>query len=102
MWMPQCAYPIEYHDMYGHMVPWMDPEFCGGMVYPIMYPEIYYKIYPYICKICDTMDNPYIPYPCEAQMEKMVNECYDLDVYKRQLLEFYVVGFFLGKEGYCV
>jgi hypothetical protein len=71
------------------MIPWMDPEFYGGMVYPVMYPEIYYKIYPYVCKVCDEMDTPYAIYPSQAQIEDMINRCYDLCVKEMPDLEDY-------------
>lgn len=70
-------YPIEYHERYGYMYPSMEPEMNNGMVNPIMYPDIYYRIYPYAHRTCDRMDNPYMMYPSEAQVESMVDECYD-------------------------
>lgn len=70
-------YPIDYHERYGYMYPSMEPDMCDGMVQPIMYPDIYYRMYPYIHRTCERMDNPYMMYPSEAQVESMVNECYD-------------------------
>jgi hypothetical protein len=70
-------YPIEYHDRYGYMYPSMNPCIDHGMVYPIMYPDIYYRIYPYVHRTCDRMDNPYMRYPSESQVESMVDDCYD-------------------------
>ena len=70
-------YQIEYHNRYGHMYPSIDPCIEHGMVMPIMYPEIYYRIYPHVHRICDRMDNPYMYYPSEALVESMINECYD-------------------------
>jgi hypothetical protein len=70
-------YPVEYHERYGYMYPSMEPEMNNGMVQPIMYPDIYYRIYPYVHRTCDRMDNPYMMYPSEAQVESMVNDCYD-------------------------
>ena len=78
--MRDFAYPINYHNMYGYMYPNMEPEMSGGMVYPTMYPDIYYRIYPYVHRTCDRMDNPYMMYPSESQVESMVNECYDMCV----------------------
>lgn len=89
IWMPECAYPVEYHYRYGYMVPWMEPEIYDDMVYPVMYPEIYYKIYPYVCRICDEMDDPFILYPTQAQIEDMINRCYDLCVKEMPELEEY-------------
>lgn len=62
-------YPEPYPDM-------VDEE----MMYPLMYPDIYYRIYPYVHRVCDRMDNPYNYYPSEAQVESMVDECYDICV----------------------
>ena len=42
----------------------MEPEYHGGMVYPVMYPEIYYKVYPYVCRVGDEM---IILYPLSSQ-----------------------------------
>ena len=70
-------YPIDYHERYGYMYPSIEPEMNYGMVQPIMYPDIYYRIYPYAHMTCDRMDNPYMMYPSEAQVESMVDDCYD-------------------------
>jgi hypothetical protein len=70
-------YPREYHDMYGYMYPSLEPHMEYGMVQPIMYPDIYYRIYPHVHRTCDRMDNPYMMYPSEAQVESMINDCYD-------------------------
>jgi len=67
----------------------MEPEVYDGMVYPVMYPEIYYKIYPYVCRICDEMDDPYVLYPSQTQVEDMINRCYDLCVKEMPELEEY-------------
>jgi hypothetical protein len=88
--MPECAYPIEYHRRYGYMYPDMETEVEDTMVYPIMYPEIYYRVYPYVCRVCDRMDNPYVPYPSQAQVESMVDECYDMCMREMPDLEEYV------------
>ena len=69
--------PVEYHDRYGHMYPSMEPCIDNGMAQTIMYPDIYYRIYPYVHRTCDRMDNPYMHYPSEAQVESMVDDCYD-------------------------
>lgn len=87
--MPECQYPTEYQQMYGHMIPWMQPEATGPMVFPMMYPDIYYRLYPYVSRICDRMDNPYIIYPAESQIESMINECYDMAVREMPDLEEY-------------
>lgn len=88
--MQECKYPREYQRLYGHMLPsWMGSEIAGPMVCPMMYPEIYYKIYPYIYKVCDKMDNPCMPYLSEAQLEDMINECYDMAVREIPELEEY-------------
>jgi hypothetical protein len=70
-------YPVEYHNRYGYMYPSLEPCIHYGMVQPIMYPDIYYRIYPYVHRTCDRMDNPYMSYPSEAQVESMVDDCYD-------------------------
>ncbi|HZK34642.1 MAG TPA: hypothetical protein VFD33_04965 [Bacillota bacterium] len=72
-----CMYPIDYHDRYGNIYPSLEPDIHDGMVSPIMYPDIYYRIYPYANMICDQMDNAYMMYPSEAHVESMVNTCYD-------------------------
>ncbi|HHY82354.1 MAG TPA: hypothetical protein GX505_06705 [Clostridiales bacterium] len=73
----EFMYPIDYHYRYGYMYPSLEPVIDNGMVQPIMYPDIYYRIYPYVHRTCDRMDNPYMYYPSEAQVESMINECYD-------------------------
>ena len=70
-------YSVEYHDRYGYMYPSIEPCIDHDMVQPIMYPDIYYRIYPYVHQTCDRMDNPYMHYPSEAQVESMVDDCYD-------------------------
>jgi hypothetical protein len=60
-----------------NMNPCMEPAVDTGMVQSIMYPDIYYRIYPYVHRTCDRMDNPYMYYPSEVHVESMVNECYD-------------------------
>ena len=88
-YVPWCYYPLEYQDRYGYMFPWMEPEYHEGMAYPVMYPDIYYKIYPYVCRVCDEMDNPYIPYPSHSHIEDMINKCYDMCVKEMPELEEY-------------
>jgi len=73
-------YPIGYHERYGHMYPSIEPDIYDDMVSLIMYPDIYYRIYPYASMICDRMDNPYMMYPSEAHVESMIDECYDVCV----------------------
>ena len=46
----------------------------------ILYPDIYYKVYPYVSQVCDRMDTPYTVYPSEELLETMVDECYDMCV----------------------
>ncbi len=75
--MQDLAMPMDYYQRYGHIYPGVEPERSAGMAYPTMYPDIYYRIYPYVHRVCDRMDNPYMLYPSEAQVESMVNECYD-------------------------
>jgi hypothetical protein len=70
-------YPVEYHNRYGHMYPSLNPYIDHRVVQPIMYPDIYYRIYPYVHRTCDRMDNPYMNYPSEAQVESMIDDCYD-------------------------
>jgi hypothetical protein len=69
--------PVEYYNRYGHMYPSMMPFIDNGMVQSIMYPDIYYRLYPYVHRTCNRMDNPYMHYPSEAQVESMVDDCYD-------------------------
>ncbi len=88
--MPECAYPIDYHRRYGHMYPSVEMDIEDEMVYPIMYPEIYYKVYPYVSRVCDKMDNLGIYYPSQAQVESMVDECYDMCMRDMPELEDYI------------
>lgn len=89
-YMQECAYPINYHQAYGHTYSQpMRLEYEMGMMYPIMYPDIYYKVYPYVSQICDKMDNPYIIYPSEQLLEKMVDDCYDMCIEEMPDLEEY-------------
>ncbi|NLC44533.1 MAG: hypothetical protein GX783_09665 [Clostridiales bacterium] len=81
--------PVEYHDRYGHMYQSMEPCINNGMVQTIMYPDIYYRIYPYVQRTCDRMDNPYMHYPSEAQVESMVDDCYDTCIMGMPDLEHY-------------
>ncbi len=89
-YMQECAYPLDYHQAYGHMYchP-IGPEPQMEMIYPLMYPDIYYKLYPYVSQICDKMDDPYVVYPSEQLLEKMVDECYDMCVKDMPELEEY-------------
>ena len=81
--------PVEYHDRYGYMYPSMEPCIDNGMVHTIMYPDIYYRIYPYVHRTCDRMDNPYMHYPSEAQEESLVDDCYDSCIRAMPDLEHY-------------
>jgi len=69
--------PPDYHERYGALYSGVVPDFSGGMGHVPMYPDIYYRIHPYVSQVCDRMDNPYMLYPSEAQVESMINECYD-------------------------
>jgi hypothetical protein len=87
--MPECRYPMEYHRRYCWAYPCIDYDIDDGMVCPMMYPDIYYKLYPYVRRVCDLMDNPCILYPTREQIESMVDECYDMCVREMPELEQY-------------
>lgn len=89
-YMQECTYPFSYHQTYGHMYSQpIGPESEMGMMYPMMYPDIYYKVYPYVSQVCDKMDNPYIIYPSDQLLEKMIDDCYDMCVTEMPELEEY-------------
>ena len=81
--------PVEYHDRYGYLYPSLEPTIEHGMMHPIMYPDIYYRIYPYAHRTCERMDNPYMHYPSEAQVESMVTDCYDACINAMPDLDYY-------------
>ncbi|NMA95556.1 MAG: hypothetical protein GX974_05910 [Clostridiales bacterium] len=67
------------------------------MMYPIMYPDIYYQIYPYASQICDRLDNPYAVYPSEALLDKMIDDCYDICIEEMPDIEEYA-GLTVSKD----
>ena len=75
--MQECMYPMNYHQSYGHLYSHMQPALVEDMACYMMYPNIYYRLYPYVSSACDKMDNPYVMYPPQELVEKMVDECYD-------------------------
>lgn len=96
--MRGLMYPAEYHGMYGHMYPYFEPEISEGMAYAPMYPEIYYKVYPYVSRVCDESDRSFAIYLSQVQVESMVNECYDLCIKAMPELEEYSIPNVSGKE----
>lgn len=90
--MPECRYPLEYHRRYCWAYPCIGYDIDDDMVYPMMYPDIYYKLYPYVRRVCDYMDNPYIAYPTREQVESMIDECYDMCIRDMPELEEYADG----------
>ncbi|KXG79000.1 hypothetical protein [Thermotalea metallivorans] len=53
---------------------------CYEMEVERMYPEIYHRIYPHVCRICDREDHPYnhrmYPFPKREIIDRMVDEVY--------------------------
>lgn len=72
--------PMDYHQRYGHMYPGMEPDFSAGMGHVRLYPDVYYRISPFVHEVCDRMDNPHMLYPSEAHVGRMIDECYDMCV----------------------
>jgi hypothetical protein len=92
--MQQCIYPYEYQQSFGgiysnYMMDNMQSYRYGDMMCYYMYPDIYYKIYPYAAQVCDKMDNLYMTYPSQQLLENMVDECYDICIKKMPELEEY-------------
>ena len=84
--MPECRYPMNIIDgIAGHTC--IDYDIDDGMVCPTMYPDIYYKLYPYVRRVCDPWISKILSY--EEQIESMVDECYDMCVREMPELEQY-------------
>lgn len=50
-----------------------DPMFSGALAYPMIYPDIYYKLQPYIINAGDRMEM-YGGTPTEQMVDRMVDE----------------------------
>lgn len=53
------------------------PMMGDPMTYRAMYPEVYYKLKPYISMACDMMDSYGIDVPTQQQADEMVDGIYD-------------------------
>jgi hypothetical protein len=50
-----------------------DPMYSGALAYPMIYPDIYYKLQPYIINAADRMEM-YGGMPAEQMIDRMVDE----------------------------
>ena len=65
--------------MYGYYQDYVLENYPNMMYYePMKYPDIYYKVYPYVQRKCDMMDRAYNPvmqpYPSYEMVEQMTDE----------------------------
>ena len=64
-------------DNYPQALKEINPENMGKtMAYRLIYPEIYYKLQPYIMMVCDQMD-VYNTVPTQEMVESMTDAIYD-------------------------
>lgn len=64
-------------DNYPQALREINPENMGKtMAYKLIYPEIYYKLQPYIMMVCDQMD-VYNSMPTQEMVESMTDAIYD-------------------------
>jgi hypothetical protein len=64
-------------DNYPQALKEINPENMGKtMAYKLIYPEIYYKLQPYIMMVCDQMD-VYNTVPTQEMVESMTDAIYD-------------------------
>ena len=65
-------------DNYPQALKEVNPENMGKtMAYKLIYPEIYYKLQPYIMVVCDQMDI-YNSVPTQEMVESMTDAIYDV------------------------
>ena len=57
--------------------PGMPPMMAGAMVYPMLYPDIYYKVQPFIVRACDEMTMMGMMMPTQEAMDKMTERVTD-------------------------
>lgn len=67
--MPQMAHPNSQMAN--------SPAKEKSMTYRAVYPEVYYKVKPYISMACDLMDSYGIGMPTQQQVNEMVDGIYD-------------------------
>ncbi|MGI6705022.1 MAG: hypothetical protein ACOX6S_01750 [Clostridia bacterium] len=60
-----------------HYRPNVPPMIGGATAYPVMYPEIYYRLHPIIEKVCHEMDDMNQPYPTQEAVDRMVDKAYE-------------------------
>jgi len=81
-WMnaPSATSPWMYAPGAEHMPCYrkdVPPMQAGASTYPIMYPEIYYRIHPVVCRVCEEMDDLRMPMPTQEAVEAMVDRAHD-------------------------
>jgi hypothetical protein len=69
--MPEKMQQIAYPQTAAH------PVMQEAMTYRAIYPEIYYKLKPYIVMACDVMDSCGAMIPTQQQVEQMSDGIYD-------------------------
>jgi hypothetical protein len=59
------------------MAPSQEMPMAGKMMNPVVYPEIFYKLQPYIMLVCDQMDTFSPMLPTQDMVEQMTDNIYD-------------------------
>lgn len=64
---------------YGNAQPVKQPESNGSpmMTYQMAFPEIYYKIQPYIMMVCDQLDSISSAMPTQEMLDNISDSIYD-------------------------
>jgi hypothetical protein len=53
------------------------PMISGNMAFRVVYPEIFYRLQPYIIMVCDQMDTNGSMMPTQDMVEQMTDSIYD-------------------------
>jgi hypothetical protein len=59
------------------LMPAQEMPMAGTMMNPVVYPEIFYKLQPYIMLVCDQMDTFSPMLPTQDMVEQMTDSIYD-------------------------
>lgn len=55
----------------------MAPNLAGNMAYQVVYPEVFYRLQPYIIMVCDQMDTYGSIMPTQDMVEQLTDGIYD-------------------------
>lgn len=79
-WANVLATESARYNMSGVSIPVqaeMPPAVKGTMEYQVVYPEVYYKIQPYVIMMCDQMDVYGATMPSQQTVENISDKIYD-------------------------